>query len=155
LIEGELPAANKSGRLVNEALVRLFDMKDPVGKLIPGSKDPILGVVRDFTATSFKEEIQPAIISYSTDNSKLLVDYSGATVPVLVPAIEAAWKKIFPGEFFSYRLIQEELMKKYKDDTFLYKTVVSYAIVSMMYFLLRIICTVVGSSAKQNEGGGY
>lgn len=132
LIEGELPAANKSGRLVNEALVRLFDMKHPVGKLIPGSKDQILGVVRDFTATSFKEEIQPAIISYSTDNSKLLVDYSGATVPVLVPAIEAAWKKIFPGEFFSYRLIQEELMKKYKDDTFLYKTLVSYAIVSMI-----------------------
>ena len=132
LLEGELPAANKQGRLVNEALVRMFDMEDPVGKMIPGTKDPIIGVVKDFTATSFKDEIQPAIISYSTDNSRLLIDYSGATATEVVPVIEAAWKKIFPGEFFSYRLIQEELMKKYKDDTFLYKTVVSYSIVSMV-----------------------
>ncbi|HTF21830.1 MAG TPA: FtsX-like permease family protein, partial [Chryseolinea sp.] len=132
LMEGELPAANKPGKLVNEALVRMFDMKSPVGELIPGTKDPIIGVVKDFTATSFKDEIQPAIISYSTDNSRLLIDYSGATVAELVPAVEAAWKKIFPGEFFSYHLIQEELMKKYKDDTFLYKTVVSYSIVSMI-----------------------
>ncbi|MGC3943150.1 MAG: ABC transporter permease [Chryseolinea sp.] len=132
LIEGTMPAANKPGRLVNETLVKLFDMKNPVGQLIPGTKDVIIGVVKDFTATSFKDAIQPAIISYTEENSKLLIDYRGSAFADLKPSIEAAWNKIYPGEFFSCHLIQDELMSKYKDDRFLYKTVVSYSIVSMI-----------------------
>jgi ABC-type antimicrobial peptide transport system permease subunit len=76
--------------------------------------------------------MQPAIVSYSSGNSLLLIDYSGATFESLLPSIEVAWKKTYPGDHFSYRLIQDELMKKYRDDIFLYKTVVSYSIVSMI-----------------------
>lgn len=131
LVEGSFPVAGKPGKVVNEALVRMFEMKDPIGKMIPGTQDEIVGVVKDFTSSSFKEEIQPAIISYSVDNSRLLVDYSGTSFNELLPSLQKAWDSLFPGEHLSYNLIQDELMKKYKDDTFLYKTVVSYAIVSM------------------------
>lgn len=132
LIEGTMPAAGKPGRVVNETLVRMFDMKDPVGQIIPGTKDVIIGVVKDFTATSFKDEIQPAIISYSVDNSKLLIDYSGSSFAAVRPLIETAWSKVYPGEFLTCQLIQDELMNKYKNDIFLYKTVVSYSLVSMI-----------------------
>lgn len=133
LLEGNLPGPSSPGRVVNEALVRMFELKDPVGKVIPGTKDDIIiGVVRNFTSTSFKDEYQPAVISFSSGNSRLLIDYQGSSLTTLLPAIEAQWKQIFPGEYFSCHLIQEELMKKYKDDTFLYKTVVSYACVSMI-----------------------
>lgn len=132
LLEGTLPAANKPGRLVNETLVKMFDMKEPIGQVIPGSKDVIIGVVKDFTSTSFKDEMQPAIISYSEDNSKLLIDFSGTSFANVQPSIEAAWKKVYAGDFFSCRLIQDELMAKYKDDRFLYKTVVAYSVVSMI-----------------------
>ena len=132
LIEGELPAADKKGKVVNEAMVHMFNLKDPIGKLIPGSKDEIIGVVKDFTATSFKDQTQPAIISYSSDNSRMLIDYSGSSLADLLPKLEGSWKKIYPGEYLNYRIIQEELMKKYKDDTFLYKTVVAYSVVSMI-----------------------
>ncbi|MEJ1237157.1 ABC transporter permease [Chryseolinea sp. T2] len=132
LIEGTMPAANKPGRLVNEKLVKMFDIKNPIGQIIPGTKDVIIGVVKDFTATSFKDEIQPAIISYTEDNSKLLIDYSGTSFADVRPSVEEAWRKVYGAEYFSYHLIQDELMNKYKDDTFLYRTVVSYSIVSMI-----------------------
>jgi putative ABC transport system permease protein len=132
LLKGELPSATRQGKLVNETLIKMFDLKDPIGKKIPGAEDIIIGVVKDFTATSFKDEIQPAIISYSTDNSRILIDYRGEAFTSLLPSIETAWRRLFPGEHFSYHLIQDELMKKYKNDTFLFKTVVSYAVVSMV-----------------------
>lgn len=132
LVEGEFPTALKGGRVVNEALLRMFDLKDPIGQLIPGTEDVIIGVVSDFTVTSFKDEYPPSIISYSEGNSRMLIDFSGGPVNAVLPAIERAWKETFPGEYFSYHLIQEELMKKYKDDTFLFKAIVTYAVVSMV-----------------------
>lgn len=132
LLEGEFPSATNKGKLVNEKLVNYFNMIHPVGEKIPGTDDMIIGVVKDFTCTSFKEEIAPAIVSYSQDNSRLLIDYSGQALSSLLPLIQNEWNKSFPGYYFSYQVIQEELMKKYKGDTFFYKTVVAFSITSMI-----------------------
>ena len=132
LMEGELPSSIRKGKVVNEKLVKYFNMNHPIGEKIPGTDDQIIGVVKDFTCTSFKEEIQPAIVSYSVGNSRLLIDYSGQPIDSLLPQIQDAWKSIFPGYIFTYQVIQEELMKKYKEETFFYKTVVTFAITTIV-----------------------
>lgn len=135
LKEGEMPSASRHGKVVNETLVRQFQLDNPVGKSVPGRKDEeIIGVVRDFTCGSFKNEIPPVIISYSEKGGVLLVDYSAATsgLASLVGSIESAWKGVFPGEQFSYILIQDELMKKYREDTALLRMVVSMALITML-----------------------
>jgi len=152
LLQGELPSATNQGKLVNEKLVKYFTMSHPVGEKIPGTDDRIIGVVKDFTCTSFKEQIPPAIISYSIDNSRLLIDYSGQNVSSLLPQIQNAWNKVFPGYYFSYQVIQEELMKKYKEETFLYKTVVTFAMTSMIiscFGLFALSWAVVQSRMKE------
>lgn len=132
LLEGELPSATRLGKVVNEKLVKEFSLQHPVGEKVPGTEDRIIGVVMDFTCTSFKDEIQPAILSYSVDNSRLIVDYSGHSVGTLLPDIKRAWTKHFPDHVFNYTVVQEDLMKKYKDETFFYKTVVAFAITSLV-----------------------
>ncbi len=132
LIEGELPSATREGKVVNEKLVKYFSMSHPIGEKVPGTDDRIIGVVKDFTYTSFKEEIQPAILSYSVGNSRLLIDYSGQSIGRLLPEIQSAWQHIFPDYIFTYQIIQEELMKKYKEETFFYKTVVTFAITTII-----------------------
>lgn len=132
LLEGEFPSATRSGKVVNEKLVKEFNLQHPVGEKVPGTDDRIIGIVKDFTATSFKDEIQPAILSYSVNNSRLLIDYSGKSVGALLPQIKRVWAKHFPGHIFNYTVIQEELMKKYKEETFFYKTVVAFAITSLV-----------------------
>lgn len=132
LIEGELPSRSRSGKVVNETLVKEFGLKHPVGEKIPGTEDMIIGVVKDFTCTSFKDRIQPAILSYSENNSRLIIDYDGQSIGSLLPLIELAWKKIYPDHPFSYVVIQEELMKKYKDEKFFYKTVVTFALTTVL-----------------------
>jgi len=132
LLEGEFPSATRQGKVVNEKFVKYFNMRHPIGEKVPGTKDQIIGVVKDFTCTSFKDEIQPSILSYSVNNSRLLIDYSGQSIEGLLPQVEAAWKKIFPDYIFSYQVIEEELMKKYQDEHFFYKTVVAFAITTIV-----------------------
>lgn len=132
IIAGKLPATGSTDKLVNEKLVKYFNLKQPVGELIPGTKDRISGVVSDFTCVSFKEEIPPVIIATVATAPKLVVDYSGSDWTMLVPKIEAVWKTIYPADIFSYRLIQEDLLQKYKADIFFYKTIVSFSAISML-----------------------
>jgi putative ABC transport system permease protein len=112
--------------------VKQFDLRHPVGEKVPGTDHRIIGVVKDFTCTSFKDEIQPAILSYSVDNSRMLVDYNGQSVGALLPQIQKAWAKNFPDYYFSYVVIQEELMKKYKEETFFYKIIVAFSFTTLI-----------------------
>jgi putative ABC transport system permease protein len=132
LLEGELPSATRTGKVVNEKLVKLFNMEHPLGEKVPGTEDRIIGVVKDFTCTSFKDEIQPAILSYTINNSRMLIDYNGQSVGTLLPEIQKAWIKNFPDHPFVYQVIQEELLKKYKEETFFYKTMVTFAITTLV-----------------------
>ncbi|RRQ48814.1 ABC transporter permease [Maribacter algicola] len=132
LIEGSLPSAVRNGKLVNQKLIRQFDLSNPIGKKVPGTEDLIVGVVEDFTCGSFKEEIPPVIIAYYEDGPLLLIDYQGTNLGLLLPEIETKWKELFPDYFFSYKILEEELMKKYKEDTFFYNIIVTFAIISMI-----------------------
>ncbi|HYC87082.1 MAG TPA: FtsX-like permease family protein [Chryseosolibacter sp.] len=132
LVEGELPSEINNGKLVNQTLVRQFNLKKAVGEQVPGTKDVIVGVVEDFTCGSFKQEIPPAIISFNKEGESLLVDYRGSDLSKLLPKIQVEWGNMFPDHFFTYRIIQEELMKKHKEDTFFYKIIITFSVISMI-----------------------
>jgi len=130
LIEGELPSEKNNGKLVNQKLAQQFNLKKPLGELVPGTKDVIVGVVQDFTCGSFKQEIPPVIISFDKAGQSLLIDYRGNNLSEILPLIQVAWSTVFPDYSFTYRTIQEELMKKYKEDTFFYKIIITFSVIS-------------------------
>ena len=127
-----------SGKLVNETFVRHFHMDAPIGVTIPGTEgnkngpDKIIGVVKDFNVVSFKQEIPPYIISYSETPDHLLIDISGKKLSTILPFIEKSWQEIYPGETFSYKLIDNELMAKHKEDTLFFRMIISFTIASVL-----------------------
>jgi len=141
------------GKLVNETLVKKFDMKNPIGMTIPGTEgDRISGVVKDFTCSSFKQEIPPVIISYNKEPNNLLIDYGQNDIDVLMPKIQAAWSKIFPDQFFSVKIIQQDLMKKYSEETMFYNIVLAASIVSMViscFGMFALSWAVIRTRAKE------
>ncbi|MBS1509077.1 MAG: FtsX-like permease family protein [Bacteroidetes bacterium] len=152
LIEGELPSETNNGKLVNQTLVRQFNLGKAIGEKIPGTKDIIAGVVKDFTCGSFKQEIPPVIISFQKGGRSLLIDYRGSNMAKILPQIEAEWRSVFPDYLFSYRLLQEELMKKYKEDTFFYKIVITFSVISMVlscFGLFALSWAVIQSRTKE------
>ncbi len=152
LVEGTMPAEGNDGKLVNQTLVRKFNMSNPIGAQVPGTKDLIIGVVEDFTCGSFKQEIPPAIISLKKGGRSLLIDYSGTDLQPLLPELQSAWKSVFPDHTFSYRIIQDELMKKYKEDTQFYRIVMTFSIISIVlssFGLFALSWAVVQSRTKE------
>lgn len=152
LIEGELPSEMNNGKLVNQTLVRQFNLKKAVGELVPGTKDVIVGVVNDFTCGSFKQEIPPAIISFYKEGQSLLIDYGGSNLSNLLPQIQTIWRSVFSDYPFTYRVIQEELMKKYKEDTSFYKIMITFSVISMIlscFGLFALSWAVVQSRTKE------
>jgi putative ABC transport system permease protein len=152
LAEGSLAFTTKDDKLVNETLVKQFNMSEPVGMTIPGTKDRIVGVVKDFTCSSFKQEIPPVIISYEEKAKHLLVDYSGTDLETLVPKVREAWNEMFPAEYFNYRVIQQDLMKKYSEETLFTRIVMASSITSMIiscFGLFALSWAVIKSRAKE------
>jgi putative ABC transport system permease protein len=132
LIEGELPSEKNNGKLVNQKLTLQFNLSDPIGEQVPGTKDIIVGVVEDFTCSSFKQEIPPVIISYKKNGKALLIDYKGNDLTRLLPQVQAAWANVLPDHPFTYRIVQEDLMGKYKEDTFFYRIIIAFSVISMI-----------------------
>ena len=132
LLEGELPSNVRHGKLVNQKLIRQFNLEKPIGKKVPGTEDIIIGVVQDFTCGSFKEEIPPVIISYYDTGKSLLIDYQGNNLKTVLPMIEKEWSKVFSSNYFKYSILEEELRKKYKEDTFFFKLIVTFSIISIL-----------------------
>ena len=152
LIEGELPSEKNNSKLVNQTLVRQFGLKKPIGERVPGTESIISGVVEDFTCSSFKQEIPPVIISHKSEGKALLVDYKGNDLSGLFPQIHKEWSNVFPDHFFTYRIIQEDLMKKYKEDTFFYRIIMAFSIISMIlscFGLFALSWAVIQSRTKE------
>ncbi len=132
LLEGNLPSKTYKGKLVNQELVRQFNISNPIGSKVPGTEDIIIGVVEDFTCGSFKEGIPPVIISYFDNGRSLLIDYEGNNLANLLPKIQTEWEDVFPNYPFEYRVIEDEIIKKHKQDTFLYKIIITFSIISII-----------------------
>jgi putative ABC transport system permease protein len=153
VVEGELAFRDAEDKIVNETLVKYLDIKDPIGKAIPtqeGSK--IVAVVKDFTCASFKQEIPPVIISYAADAHNLLIDYGKADIDILLPKIKTEWSKTFPDNYFDYKIIQQDLMQKYAEETLFYKVVLSASVISMIiscFGMFALSWAVIRSRAKE------
>ncbi len=129
-----------NGKLVNETFVRHFNMDNPIGATIPGTEkskngpDKIIGVVKDFNVVSFKKEIPPYIIAYNKKavHNHLLIDISGNKLSAILPIIETSWNKIYPDHSFSYKLIDDELMRKHQEDTLFFRMIISFTLAAVL-----------------------
>ena len=113
--------------LVNEALVREFGLKDPVGTRLTGwlsfvydESPTIIGVVRDFHFRSLREEVQPAVMNmhprYYNYMGAILLRIKPGAVQETIEDVEQTWAEIFPGKPFTYSFLDEDLAGMYQTE---------------------------------------
>lgn len=133
IIEGEsFKSNNKLGKLVNETFIKHFDMDDPIGQDIPGTEGFIAGVVKDFNSRSLKQEIPPYILSYDDNCNFLLIDISTSGLQQVMPLVTKEWKQVFPNESMNYKLIEDELMERHKEDALFFQMIISFTLASLI-----------------------
>ncbi|HET6256009.1 MAG TPA: FtsX-like permease family protein [Puia sp.] len=80
-------------------------------------KGPIVGVVKDFHATSLKDGIPPVMIAkYKPYFSNAGIKLTGRDVPGTLKAVEKLWNEVFPDYVFEYQFLDDRIAEFYKQE---------------------------------------
>jgi putative ABC transport system permease protein len=104
--------------LVNEEVVRLMDIGDPVGKNFSfmGIKGKIVGVMKNFHFKSADQAIEPMAFAV-TDTSYLnyiLVRLTPGNIPGSLQSVEKVWKEIVPEYPLQYTFVDQDYDNMYR-----------------------------------------
>ena len=157
------PADLSNAMLVNEALVKAYGWKDPIGKKLPGKYEhQVIGVVKDFHFESLHSPIQPlamvvrpdSMIRRSTDVSfvasprpRITVRLKPGDVQQQLASLRSAWKKVAGDQDFEFTFLDDALNAAYEQEQRLgsmvkYASVLSIFIACMGLFGLATLVVI-------------
>ena len=117
--------------IINEAFVKEFGLKNPVGGQLPGKfpEHSIIGVVKDFNFRSLHESVEPLVLSInpgtifrgaSDVNSasdgipKIAVKIRGEDISGTLATLRGTWLNLFPDIPFDYSFLDERVERQYR-----------------------------------------
>lgn len=111
--------SDQSSIILNEAAVRAFGWKNPLGREMTkqdGQSGTVIGVVKDFNIKSLREDIEPLQIVLNPDYARLAVRISGDRNNTML-AIEDVYKSFDPSYPFEYRYFEDIYDTAYTEET--------------------------------------
>jgi putative ABC transport system permease protein len=121
----------KESILLNETAVKRLGINDPLGKLL-GNRT-IIGIVKDFNLHTIHSDIPPLMISM-TDRYilQVAVHYKPETLKLILPMLEAEWKKLAPDSPFQYTTIEDLNKDLYSSERNLSTIVFIFALFTLL-----------------------
>ncbi|HTF18802.1 MAG TPA: ABC transporter permease [Chryseolinea sp.] len=113
--------------IVNEAAVKQFGMKDPIGRRIvkfdvraQGQENEvgwrIIGVVKNFHFTTMKDAILPLGIFLEDTDGSVSFRFQTDNTRVLISDMEKVWKRLAPGQPFNYSFLDTDFANMYDNE---------------------------------------
>ncbi len=104
-----------SAVIINEAAVKKFGWKNPIGKQFEDNPvKTVIGVVKDYNFFSLHSAIGPLIMSVRPDRFDFLfIRIKSGNIPAIVDFIKNTWQSVVPGRPFDYSFLD-----KYFDDIY-------------------------------------
>ncbi len=163
----ENPSDARRAIIINEAFAKEHNLEDPIGKRLPGKRfadHEIIGVVKDFNYASLYTKVEPLLLTMditillsgaeniNIDNSpvpKLLIRLKPDNIRQSVEQLQEVWKKLNPGEEFSFSFVDQRLETQYRSDQNLGKIVTLAALLAVIIGSLGLYA--LASLAMQNR----
>ena len=110
--------SDSSKVIFNESAIAAMGLKNPIGKTVSlwGQKKEIIGIVKDYHFESLYKKIGPAFLTYSQNNSNLLVKIKAGAERETIPQIEQFYKKYNPGLTFDYKFLDDDYQALYSSE---------------------------------------
>ena len=113
-------ASDSMGVIVNEALVRDLQWKDPLREHLNWQEDtvglgsPVIGVMKDYHFMSLEHAVEPMFISLKNGAlTTILVKLTPGEVPQKIEYLKSTWLKLFPDRPFEYTFLDEDVAVQY------------------------------------------
>jgi putative ABC transport system permease protein len=112
------PADAEGGVILNETAVREIGWKEPLGKRIDIVRPQrVIGVVSDFHFQSLHVPIGPlALFIHPAYYQNLTVRIQITDTAGIIKTMAGIWRRLVPGQAFSYSFLAEEYDRLYKAD---------------------------------------
>ncbi|HKI43931.1 MAG TPA: ABC transporter permease [Balneolales bacterium] len=122
------------GIVVNEALVRQFGWKNPIGKRLPGPRfknHQVIGVISDFHYQSLHTSIKPLVLIMNPDlifsgienisavyppSARYIIRLHTDNMPATITQLKQAWKEVAPAVPFEYTFVDNTLDNQYRQE---------------------------------------
>ncbi|HEY5747896.1 MAG TPA: ABC transporter permease [Chryseolinea sp.] len=111
-------ASDSQAAVVNQAFVKEFGLKKPVGEQITNGPQTftIIGVVEDFNYESMKKRIKPlSLVIEGGGNSVMTVRVKSKDMQATLGSITKKWNKFLPHQPFRYGFLDESYARMYDD----------------------------------------
>jgi putative ABC transport system permease protein len=111
--------ADTSNIILNEAAVKVMNLKDPVGKTVQLYRHPmqIIGVVKDFHFESMHEMVKPSYILLQPHGGKIVARINAAHEKETIAAIQHLYESYNPNFPFTFIFLDEVYQKQYVSET--------------------------------------
>jgi putative ABC transport system permease protein len=154
------PVDQLSSVIVNETLVKEFDLQAPIGTILKGymfdeQKPNIVGVVKDYHVHSLREKIPPLILHMTEEINgpwSVMVKIRAENIGRALEILKEQWHKTVPNRDFNYTFLNDDLNLKYKNEERWQKitgisTLFSFIISSMG--LLGLVIIIINARTKE------
>jgi putative ABC transport system permease protein len=134
--------ADSSYILVNEALVKEYGWKNPIGQRLPGKyEETVIGVIKDFHFETLHTNIKPVVMALKPDSffrrssdmnlnfpaqPRVSVLFRGGNVQSHIEFLKSSWKSVAGDQDFEYQFLDDALNAAYQQEQRLSK-IVRYA----------------------------
>ena len=116
--------SDSSGVIVNEALVKDMNWKDPMSEHLNWQEDtvglgaPVIGVMKDYNFQSLENEVQPMFLTLGNGYlTTILVKLTPENIPDKIDQMRKTWLKLFPDKPFEYTFMDEDVAAQYNMHT--------------------------------------
>lgn len=140
---------DSSSTIINESAARLFGFSNPVGKTIttlqdinnPGSLKhyTIIGVVKNFHFESLRQNIGALCLLLKRSSYAVSFRIKAGSASEVIRNIENEWKKMAPGEAFSYSFLNDDFNSMYHSEQKVGKICIAFAILAVFIACLGLL----------------
>jgi putative ABC transport system permease protein len=122
-------ADQTTAALVNEAFIKEFGLKDPIGKKLPGPfQQQIIGVMKDFNYQSLHTKVVPLMLTIQPDSvlrkteninfqvspqPRISVRLKAGNMVTNMAVLQQAWKVVAPTKDFEYTFLDDKIANQY------------------------------------------
>jgi putative ABC transport system permease protein len=138
---------DSTGIIVNEAAAKLFGFKDPLNKPLYYLNDlnkksvtvyHIVGVVKNFNFNSLRENVTPLALMYSEQNGSIAFRINTKNAASLINKIAATYKKMAPGQPFTYSFMDEDFNRIYTAEQRIGNISITFSILAIVIACLGL-----------------
>ncbi|GAB5519394.1 MAG: ABC transporter permease [Rhodothermales bacterium] len=149
--------ADSSSIIVNEEMVRVMGIDDPLGRTVylSGYPTTIVGVVRDFDMNSLYAPIEPVYIDLNTAYaSRLFVRAHPGQRAEAIASLQAVSEAYNPGYPFRYEFLDDMYAEGYADETRLGSLASVFAFIAILVSCLGLLGLIAYTVAQRTKEVG-